>query len=141
MTFNKSGGFSLIEIMVVAALISVMAAFAIPTYKDYIIRSKITQAISGLSARQVRMEQCYQDNRTYSPPSPCQACPPTPVIEGDFEFSCEPETNTFMLTATGRDAMIDFVYTVNQSDEKTSSAPAGWGSGSNCWITKKGGAC
>jgi type IV pilus assembly protein PilE len=139
MTSNKSGGFTLVEIMVVVAIISILSAIALPAYQDYVIRSKITQAISGLSSRQVRMEQCYQDNHTYAPTGDCSAC--TEETTDNFQFTCTATATTFTLTATGRGAMAGFVYTVDQSDAKKTSATAGWGVSDTCWVTKKGGIC
>jgi type IV pilus assembly protein PilE len=143
MTFNKRGGFTLMEVMVVVLIVSFLAAFASPSYQDYVVRSKITQAISGLSARQVRMEQCYQDNHTYAPTGGCSAC--GTVTEGDFTFSCSaPTATTFTLTATGLNAMNGFVYTVDQSNARqTTGVPSGWAKHdpNNCWITKKGAIC
>ena len=145
--FNKSRGFTLIEVMIVVLIISILSAIAIPAYQDYVIRSKIMPAISGLSSRQVRMEQCYQDNHTYTPTGGCAACPADAVTEGDFSFTCSaPDATHFTLTATGQGVMNGFVYTVDQSDaRKTTSAPTGWGksdsTAATCWITKKGGVC
>ena len=141
--FNKSHGFTLIEVMVVVLIISILSAIAIPAYQDYVIRAKITQAINGLSARQTQMEQCYQDNHSYTPASPvppCKACV-TETAE-NFEFTCTSTASTFTLTATGRGQMAGFVYTVDQNDvRKTASAPSGWGTSSACWVTQKGGVC
>jgi type IV pilus assembly protein PilE len=144
MTSNKSGGFTLVEVMVVVLIISILSAIALPAYQDYVVRSKITQAISGLSARQVRMEQCYQDNRTYAPGGGCAAC--ATATEGDFTFTCDPAATatTFTLTATGQNVMAGFVYTVNQNNVRaTTNVPAGWArhNPDNCWVTKKGGIC
>jgi type IV pilus assembly protein PilE len=137
MTSHKSGGFTLIEVMIVVLIISILSAIAIPAYQDYVIRARITQAISGLSSRQVRMEQCYQDNHSYSD---CAAC--DEVTEGDFTFTCEGADPTFTLTATGLNTMAGFIYTVDQSDaKKTTGAPSGWTGSDTCWVTKKGGAC
>ncbi|MDR2786881.1 MAG: type IV pilin protein [Candidatus Accumulibacter sp.] len=100
----------------------------------------MTEAISGLSARQTRMEQCYQDNHTYAPATPCKAC--AKETTENFEFTCAADASTFTLTATGRNTMDGFIYTVDQSDAKsTTGAPAGWGTNSTCWVTKKGGVC
>jgi type IV pilus assembly protein PilE len=138
---NKNCGFTLIEIMVVVVIISILSAIAIPAYKDYVIRSKITQAIGGLSGRQVRMEQCYQDNHVYNPTGGCAAC--ASGTDGDFAFSCTAEAATFTLTATGNGTMAGFVYTVDQSDAKeTTGVPDGWGTTpASCWITRKGEPC
>ena len=138
--FNKSRGFTLIEVMVVVVVISILSAIAIPAYQDYVIRSRIMEAISGLSAKQTQMEQCYQDNHTYQPTPPCKACV-TETAE-NFEFTCTPSATTFTLTATGRNAMAGFVYTVNQSDARsTTNVPSGWSTSSTCWVTRKGGVC
>jgi type IV pilus assembly protein PilE len=137
MISSKSGGFTLIELMIVVVVVSILAAIAIPAYQDYVVRAKITQAVSGLSARQTRMEQCYQDNRTYNA---CGAC--VTELEDDFEFSCTPTATSFTLTATGIGQMNGFIFTVDQADARqTTGTPAGWGTNNTCWVTRKGGVC
>jgi type IV pilus assembly protein PilE len=140
--FNKSRGFTLMEIMIVVLIVSVLSAIAVPIYRDYAIQAKITPVISGLAVRQTLMEQCFQDNRTYVG---CGAC--AEVTEGDFTFSCEPTVTTFKLTATGAStgSMTGFKYTVDQSNVRTSKiegGPSGWDAEKDhCWITGKGGTC
>ena len=58
-------GFTLIEVMIVVAIVAVLAAIALPNYADYIKRGKIIEATSALSDLRTRYEQWYLDNRTY----------------------------------------------------------------------------
>jgi len=62
---SNHSGFTLIELMVVVAIVAILAAVALPAYNDYVTRSKLTDAVTGLSDFRVRMEQFYQDNRRY----------------------------------------------------------------------------
>src|SRR5258708_6947981 len=62
----RGAGFTLIEVMIVVAIVGVLAAIALPNYSDYVKRSKIIEATSVLSDLRVRYEQFFLDNRTYT---------------------------------------------------------------------------
>ncbi len=61
-------GFSLLEIMVVVAIIGVIASFALPTYLDYVNRGKVAEAMLLLGGLKNPMIDYYSD-RGYWPPS------------------------------------------------------------------------
>lgn len=138
----RQSGFTLIELMIVVAVVGILAAVAIPSYSDYVTRGRIPDATSNLAARRVQMEQYFQDNRTYVN---APACPTTADTTGQyFNYSCvaAPTANAYTLRAVGKGAMTGFTYTVNQDNARTSDITAsGWTGNATCWVTKKGGAC
>jgi type IV pilus assembly protein PilE len=138
-------GFSLIELLVVVAIIGIIAAFAMPAYNDYVQRGKIAEAFSGLSDMRVRMEQYYQDNRKYnSAGTTCGAALPSSRY---FDFVCTTDAaalaQTYTATANGKagEGMTGFQYTINEANAKTSAGPAGWTASASCWIRRKDGSC
>lgn len=134
-------GFTLIELMMVVAIIAILSAIAIPSYADYIRRGKITEAVSSLSDIRVRQEQYFQDNRTYANGADCGA---VATATANFSFSCSASTATaYVATATGIGSMQGFVYTVDQSNARstTITGVSGWIGSNSCWIVNKGGAC
>ena len=134
-------GFTLIELMIVVAIIGILSSIAYPAYSDYIIRGKITEATSALAAKRILMEQFFQDNRTYvSAP----ACNSDTTTSSNFTFSCSgtPNASNYTLQAVGRSGMTGFTYTINESNAKASTITAsGWTGNTACWVTKKGGTC
>ena len=55
-------GFTLIELMIVVAIIGILAAIAIPAYQDYTVRSKITEGLNLASSAKVSVAEGFQSN-------------------------------------------------------------------------------
>lgn len=138
-------GFTLIEVMITVAIIGILSAIALPAYNDYVTRGRIPDATSYLSSSQVRMEQWFQDSRSYraTGSTACYTAASDSTTSKYFNFTCSsPTTSTYTITATGKGAMTGFTYTVNQSGDKaTTAVPSGWTTSTSCWIIKKGGVC
>lgn len=144
-------GFTLIELMIVVAVIAILAAIALPSYRDYVLRGQLVDATNLLSAGRANMERYFQDNRTYASVGafnpPCAAAIPVAQrTQGNFVLSCPAPTATaYTLTATGSGPVAAFSYTVDQLDSRTTTVaaggPPGWNSSATCWATKKGQTC
>ncbi len=139
-----SKGFTLIEVMVTVAIVAILAAVALPSYTGYVTRGKTAEATSGLANLRVKMEQYFQDNRTYDGyvDSNCKLTSGVSAIEAKyFSYACTSAATTFTITASGLSGqgMSDYEYTINQAGVKTSKA--GGTTGTGCWLTAKGGSC
>ncbi|MBL0122709.1 MAG: prepilin-type N-terminal cleavage/methylation domain-containing protein [Betaproteobacteria bacterium] len=82
-TSQANAGFTLIEVLIVVAIIGILSAIAMPMYGDYVTRSKIQQATAGLGDARVKMEQFFLDNRTYA-----GGAAPGPAV-GRQDFLCQ----------------------------------------------------
>jgi len=129
-------GFSLIELMIVVAVIAIISSIAIPAYGDYVIRGKLVDATAQLSDGRIQMEQYFQDSRTYVG-GPC------PATTKYFTIACQNlSATTYTIVATGKASaqLTGFDYQIDQGNNKVSNTPT-WGNGATCWIMRKGDTC
>lgn len=152
LTHAGQRGFTLIELMIVVAIVGVLVAVALPSYRDYVIRGAVTDAVTGLTNSRADMERYFQDYRTYQAVGTTNPPCLTSQTVGKFTIACTTASLSatgYTLTATGSGTVAGFVYGVDQSDSKTtvigSAAPANWRITGTCtgtkWITKKGDSC
>ncbi len=151
---RRLSGFTLVELLIVLAIIGTLAAIVIPSYVEYIQRAKISEAINSLSEMRTRMERHFQDYRCYGPPNDpacalaaCTATSQAPLpatTDGGFSFACpELTASTFLITASGSGDLAGLVYSIsNRNIRATVSVPAGWtNTAGNCWVKTKAGTC
>jgi type IV pilus assembly protein PilE len=135
-------GFSLVELMVALTIAAIIAAFAVPAYRDHALRSYLPEMSSGLQLSALRLEQYYQDHRSYRSGTACGITLPS---SERFIFSCSVPTDgqSFVLTATGSGVMAEFAYTIDQLGQtRTISLPAAWGVAPlDCWVMKRSATC
>jgi len=147
---RKASGFTLIELMMVVMVIAILAAIALPSYQQYLLRGKITEATANLSDVRLRLEKFYSDNRMYGTAGACGAPMPPAGNQRYFAITCVSANaagagdQTYVITATGNagEGMGGFTYTVNDSNTRGSTITvSGWNNSATCWISKKGESC
>ena len=61
---NLQKGFTLIELMIVVAIIAILAAIAVPAYQNYVIRSKISEGLSAADMARTAVGETFQTTGT-----------------------------------------------------------------------------
>lgn len=59
---RQHSGFTLIELMIVVAIIGILAAIAVPAYQNYTVRAKVSEGLLGATAAKMHVSESYQAN-------------------------------------------------------------------------------
>jgi type IV pilus assembly protein PilE len=144
---QRHSGFTLIELMVTVAIIAILAAIAVPSYTVYITRSRIQEATTNLLAMRTKMEQYFQDNRSYLGACAAGTVAALPGGLKYFIMSCPAvnlTANTYTVQADGSTPdLTGLTLSIDQANvRRTVSVPPGWSlPATNCWVSKKSGDC
>jgi len=83
----KQQGFTLIELMIVIAIIGILAAIAIPAYQDYTIRAQVSEGLNLTSAAKLAVAETYSSSGTVPTDNASAGLPTATSIVGKYVTS------------------------------------------------------
>jgi len=134
---NKARGFTLIELMIVIVIVAVLAAIAIPSYRQYVLRTHRAEAKRTLLDVATAQEKFYLQNNTYADPSALGTAPPgglgiaNTTEHGYYGVAITAGgVSAFSATATAQGGQADdsrcLTFTINQAGSRTAT-------NADCW--------
>ncbi|MCH7538686.1 MAG: pilin, partial [Proteobacteria bacterium] len=100
---KKQQGFTLIELMIVVAIIGILAAIAIPAYQDYTIRAQVSEGLNLSGGAKAAVTEYFQDRGTMPLDNAEAGLAAALDIQGKYVFSVT-VTNGVIDIEYGRDA-------------------------------------
>jgi type IV pilus assembly protein PilA len=80
---KKMQGFTLIELMIVIAILGILMAIAIPAYQDYTVRAKVSEGMNVAGAAKLAVAETYQTKGTWPPANSDAGLPLNTSITGN----------------------------------------------------------
>jgi type IV pilus assembly protein PilE len=133
--YKKQRGMTLIELMIVIAIVAILASIAIPAYGRYVMRANRVDATAALLRLAAAQERFYLQNNTYG----TAAAVGVPATENGFYALAVTANDAtgFTATATAQGRQLDDddcqVFSINQLGQRTSTDGGGADTSATCW--------
>lgn len=144
MNHKKPSGFTLIEILIAIAIVSLIVSLGYPSYEHHVKRAKITEATTVLSELHLLSTQQFQDDRTYIKAD--NSCVVNAPNTDYFTFHCTATTDTYAWIAknkanSGLGNQNDYAFSIDHLGNKSTQRFSGNTVSQACWILKKSTTC
>ncbi|MDT8403756.1 type IV pilin protein [Sulfuriflexus sp.] len=132
---KKQIGFTLIELMITVAIVSILAAIAIPAYQDQVVKTRRTDGKAGLTNAAQALERCFSQNGKYTT---CTGHGNGTSIDSEeswYKIGIATTASTYTLTATpqGAQATKDTKCKNLTLTETGLKGKSGTGTVAECW--------
>jgi len=112
--FKNDKGFTLIELMIVVAIIGVLAAIAIPQYSNFRLKAKTAEAKSNLGAIRLGEEAYFTEKEEYVD---CAATPTADDFPGKKAINWSDDDNNFVKIGFSAKGQVYYQYAVDAADD------------------------
>lgn len=141
-------GFSLIELMIVVAIVGILTTVAYPGYQDYVRRSALQEAFSDMADMRVKLELFYQSNEHFGTDGQAIPCGHDGVAnrvnfaptDSRFTYTCALTgggNQGYLITATGAtSAAVGHTFTVDTTNTKATTSFKGSVVAKPCWLVR-----
>ena len=99
---NAQKGFTLIELMIVIAIIGILAAIALPAYQDYTKRARVGEALSLAGGAKTAVTEFYSSNNDWPTDNAAAGLPSASAITGNTVNSVEVGNGKITVTVNGK---------------------------------------
>ena len=124
-------GFTLIELMIVVAIVGILAAIALPAYQDYVVRSKMSEAVAALAACKTSIQE-FSSTKNSFPTTVSEAGCSTTASQYLSAMAVASSTTAATVTATSTNTGAGNCDLRLISLGGSSSTITGWTGSSSC---------
>ena len=133
--YNKSKGFTLIELMIVVAIVGILAAIAIPAYQNYTIRARVTEGLSLANSAKTAVEEYAQSTGGVAPAGGGAL---TGIVVANTGWTAPTATNNVNTMALSTAGVIQINYTAAAGSVVLTLTPLADAAGNISWTCAVG---